>query len=111
MPEELILVYEKESGQPLYMHSIDAKEAVQLGDYTMEAPAGKELSAEEQYAASASTRGMQGTVHPELQTPEQRAATRAAAAQAAAGETPAPAPPAAPAATHTESSGARRRSE
>lgn len=103
MPEELVLVYEKESGAPIYMHSIDAREAVQLGDYTQEAPGGKDPSPEEKASAMARTRGLTGSPHPELQTPEERAATRAAANAVAAGETaPAP-PPAAPAAAHTSS--------
>ena len=35
MPQNPVLVYEKESGTPTYMHTVDAAEAVRLGDYTV----------------------------------------------------------------------------
>ena len=34
MPQNPVLVYSKEDGTPAYMHTVDAAEAVRLGDYT-----------------------------------------------------------------------------
>ena len=31
MPQNPVLVFEKETGQPSYMHTVDAAEAVRLG--------------------------------------------------------------------------------
>lgn len=111
MPDELVLVFEISGGTSIYMHSIDASEAVRLGDYTFESPSGKEVTAEERAAAMARARGVSSTPPPEMQTPEERAATRAAANAAAAGEAapaPPPAPVAPPPAEHARPSAARR---
>jgi hypothetical protein len=87
MPEDLEIVYEVATGKPVYMHSVDAAEACTLGDYSRLPAAGHEPTDQEKAAALTASRGMLGTVHPELQTPEEREATRreanAAAEQAA----------------------------
>ena len=90
MPQNLTLVYDQD-GNPLYMHSIDAAEAVRLGDYTMAPPSGKEPTPEQMQVAQSRIRGMAPNPHPELQTPEQRAETRRMANEEAAaqsGQTP-----------------------
>src|SRR5262245_16714936 len=84
MPQDPMLVYEKETGTPTYMHSVDAKEAVALGDYTFVPTSSKDVSPEERAAARAKFAGMNATVHPELQTEEQRAEARAQANEEAA---------------------------
>jgi hypothetical protein len=84
MPQDPQLVYEKESGTPTYMHSVDAKEAVALGDYTFAPAGGKDVSPEERAAARAKFQGLNATIHPELQTEEQRAEARAQANEEAA---------------------------
>src|SRR5262245_6824454 len=85
MPDDLVLVYEKATGTPLYMHSIDASEALRIGDYTLTTPEGTAKPSPEAMAAARSrTSGVNVNPHPELQTPEEREATRAAAAEAAA---------------------------
>jgi hypothetical protein len=76
MPQELEVVYEVETGKPVYMHSVDAAEACNLGDYTRLPPEGHPVPEQELAAAMAQSRGLNTTTHPELQTPEQRAETR-----------------------------------
>lgn len=106
MPDEKVIVYQADTGEPLAMHSIDAKEAVAIGDYVMAPPGGKELSDDEKGKVLAAHAGVSPQKHPEQMLPEERAAARkqaAEAAQAAAGTTVtvAPAPPG-PAATSSE---------
>jgi hypothetical protein len=88
MPDELVMVYSVETGDPVAMHTVDAAEACALGDYTLTAP-DDEVSPEAKALAMARSRGMTGAPHPELQSKEERDRTRqeandAAAAQAAA---------------------------
>jgi hypothetical protein len=83
MPDHLQPVYEVATGKLTYMHSIDAAEAVRLGDYTMTPPKA-EIDAQERAMAMARAKGLEGAVHAELQTPEEREANRAAANAAAA---------------------------
>lgn len=82
MPQELELVYSVETGKPAYMHSVDASEACSLGDYTRMPPK-QEVSDADRAAAMMATRGGVGPVHPELQTPEERAESRRLANAAA----------------------------
>ena len=84
MPNNPVLVINIEDNQPIYMHSIDASEAIRLGDYrpaTMEELAS---STPEKAAALNRMRAVNVNPPPELQTPEQKAAIRAAANEEAA---------------------------
>lgn len=83
MPQELELVYHVESGAPAYMHSVDAAEACSLGDYTRMAPKGHDEDPKAMTAALSQARGMNPVVHPELQSPEERAEHRRVANAAA----------------------------
>lgn len=83
MPQAPVLVYEKDSGQPTYMHTVDAAEAVRLGDYTSTPPS-EEVSAEARASAMSRFKTGQGVTHPELQTPEEKEAARAKANEEAA---------------------------
>jgi len=76
MPQNPILVYAKEDGQAAYMHTVDAKEAVALGDYTPAPPDKEGPSPEERASALSRFRTGQGVTHPELQTEEEREKTR-----------------------------------
>jgi hypothetical protein len=117
MPQEPVIVYSVEDGKPIRMHSVDADEAVRLGDYTRTPPGGKDPDPAQLSAAALAMRGLGGPIHPELQTPEERAETRrqaneAAAAAAVAAGQPVPAAVAAaaapaPAPASTERSSAR----
>jgi hypothetical protein len=89
MPQDMECVYEVATGKPVYMHSVDAAEACTLGDYTRMPPSGHEVTDQERAAAMATSRGMPGTTHPELQTPEERAESRRLANEAAGITTPA----------------------
>ena len=85
MPAYPVLVIEKEPGTPAYMHSVDAKEAVQFGDYTYAtAQQEKDLKPEERAAARAKFQGGMAVIHPELQTEEERQRHRAEANEKAA---------------------------
>jgi len=84
MPQELVLMYHTDTGEPKRFHSVDAAEAYRLGDYTFEAPKGKELSPEQMAQADFGMRAAQGTIHPELMTPEQREEQRRQANEEAA---------------------------
>jgi hypothetical protein len=76
MPQNPILVYEKEGGQATYMHTVDAAEAVRLGDYTPMPPDKDGPSPEERASALSRFRTGQGVTHPELQTEEERERSR-----------------------------------
>jgi hypothetical protein len=75
MPQNPIMVYEKESGTPAYMHTVDAAEAVRLGDYTP-VPPGEEPAPEERASAMSRFKTGLGMTHPELQTEEEKQETR-----------------------------------
>lgn len=81
MPQELELVYEIETGMPAYMHSVDANEAVLLGDYVRTPPKGTEPDPRLIAAARARAKGMNAEVHPEMLSPEERQQRREAAMQ------------------------------
>jgi len=76
MPQNPVLVYEKEGGAPTYMHTVDAAEAVRLGDYTPAPPGGKDVEPEARASAMSRFRTGQGATHPELQTEEEREEAR-----------------------------------
>ena len=85
MPQELVLMYHVETGEPRKFHSVDAREAALLGDYTFEEPTGaKKPSPEAMARASFGMTGGQSTPHPELLTPEERAEQRRLANEEAA---------------------------
>jgi len=79
MPQNPVLVYEKDGGAPCYMHTVDANEAIRLGDYTPAPPGGKEVEPEARASAMSRFRTGQGATHPELQTEEEREEARAKA--------------------------------
>jgi hypothetical protein len=76
MPQNPIMVYAKEDGTATYMHTVDAAEAVRLGDYTPMPPDKDGPSPEERASALSRFRTGQGVTHPELQTDEEREQTR-----------------------------------
>src|SRR4030095_9010754 len=76
MPQNPVLVYEKDGGTPTYMHTVDAAEAIRLGDYTPTAPDKEGPSPEERTSAMSRFRTGQGVTHPELQTEEEREKAR-----------------------------------
>lgn len=67
MPQDLVSVYEEDTGKLYLMHSVDAAEAVRLGGYTYMAPGGKEPSAAERALALGRARGMEGPVLAEME--------------------------------------------
>jgi hypothetical protein len=75
MPQNPVLIYAKEGGQPTYMHTVDAAEAIRLGDYTP-APPGDQASPEERASAMSRFKTGQGQTHPELQTEEEKQQAR-----------------------------------
>jgi len=79
MPQNPVLVYAKEDGTACYMHTVDAAEAVRLGDYTPAPPGGKDVEPEARASAMSRFRTGQGATHPELQTEEEREEARAKA--------------------------------
>ena len=79
MPQNPVLVYATEGGAPTYMHTVDAAEAVRLGDYTPAPPGGKDVEPEARASAMSRFRTGQGATHPELQTEEEREEARAKA--------------------------------
>jgi hypothetical protein len=79
MPQNPVMVYAKEDGTPCYMHTVDAAEAVRLGDYTPAPPGGKDVEPEARASAMSRFRTGQGATHPELQTEEEREESRAKA--------------------------------
>jgi hypothetical protein len=83
MPQNPILVREKEGGQVQYMHTVDASEAMRLGDYAPIAP-NEEVSPEERASAMSRFKTGQATTHPELQTEEEKTETRQKANEEAA---------------------------
>lgn len=82
MPSQPMTVYDAD-GNPAVMHSVDAKEAVQLGDYTY-APPDDKPDPEKLAAARAKFQGGMGDVHPELLTEEERDKKREEANERAA---------------------------
>jgi hypothetical protein len=76
MPQNPVLVYSTEDGLPAYMHTVDAAEAVRLGDYTSVAPSKEGPSPEERASAMSRFKTGQATTHPELQTEEEREKAR-----------------------------------
>jgi hypothetical protein len=84
MPQELVLMYHVETGEPKRFHSVDAHEAAQLGDYVYEAPKGKTASPQMLAQADFSMRAAQVMPHPELLSPEERAQQRRLANEEAA---------------------------
>jgi hypothetical protein len=80
MPQEQVLVYLKTTGQATYMHSVDAAEAVRLGDYSLQSPT--KLTPEEEAAAQTAAMTHAAPRPPELMTPEEREAVRREANQA-----------------------------
>lgn len=80
MPQELDLVYYVETGEPRYMHSVDANEAVLLGDYVRQPPFG-EVDPKMLAAAKAVAKGMNAEIHPEMLSPEERQRRREEANQ------------------------------
>jgi hypothetical protein len=73
MPNDPVIVYLKETGEPTAMHSVDAAEALRLGDYVATAPEGKEPNTAQ---ALTRMRSPGPSIHPELQTPEEREEAR-----------------------------------
>src|SRR5580765_6201726 len=82
MPSQPTTVYDAD-GNPAVMHSVDAKEAVTLGDYTY-APPSDQPDPEKLAAARAKFQGGMGEVHPELLTEEERDKKREEANERAA---------------------------
>lgn len=75
MPQDPVLVVEKDGGQPVYMHTVDASEAIRLGDY-VPVPPGEQVSSEQRASAMSRFKTGQATTHPEMQTPEEKEETR-----------------------------------
>jgi hypothetical protein len=99
VPQEPVIVYYKENGEPYAMHSVDAQEALRIGDYVATPPQGENIDVA---VAMSRMRSVDATVHPELQTPEEREETRRQANEAAIQQAEAsgqPIPPAVAAAT------------
>jgi len=84
MPQNPVLVISTESGEPCYMHSIDASDGLKLGDYRL--PTEEEAkSSDPKYAAALNRmRNVNVNAPPEFQSPEERAAIRKAANEEAA---------------------------
>jgi hypothetical protein len=83
MPQNPVLVYDKD-GKACYMHTVDAAEAMRLGDYTPTAPSKEGASPEERASAMSRFHTGQGATHPELQTDEEREEARTKANEEAA---------------------------
>src|SRR4029434_3128885 len=83
MPENPVMVVNIETGDYIYMHSIEAREAVQIGDHRYATVEEMQESTDKKATALNRMRNVNVNPPPELQTPEQRAATRAAAAEEA----------------------------
>jgi hypothetical protein len=73
MPQEPVIVYLKENGEPCAMHSVDAAEALRLGDYVATPPEGEKPDLA---VAVARMRSTSPTPHPELMSEEERQETR-----------------------------------
>jgi hypothetical protein len=84
MPQNPVLVYAKDGGTPTYMHTVDAAEAIRLGDYTFAPPGKGEVDPEDRAAAMSRFTSGQSAVHPEMQSEEERAETRRKANEEAA---------------------------
>jgi len=111
MPEQPVLVVNVDSSEYIYMHSIDASEAVKIGDHRYATLEEQQESSDKKATALNRMRSVNVNPPPELQTAEQKAAIRAQAAAEAgtppeeplgvrqalgASPTPAPTPPTAP---------------
>jgi hypothetical protein len=83
VPENPTLVINIEDNEWTYMHSIDASEAVRMGDYRYATADEQNAPNEKKATALNRMRNVNVNPHPEMQTPEQRAATRAQAAEEA----------------------------
>ena len=83
MPQNPVLVFEKETGTPAYMHTVDAAEAVRLGDYTP-VPPGEPPDPEVRASAMSRFKTGQAGTHPELQTEEEKTEARRKANEEAA---------------------------
>jgi hypothetical protein len=75
MPQNPILILEKEGDTPIYMWSVDASEALRFGDY-VPLPPDKEVSPEQRAAAMSRFKTGQALTHPELQTGEEKEKAR-----------------------------------
>jgi hypothetical protein len=84
MPENPVLVVNLETNDYTYMHSIDASEAVKIGDHRYATIEEQHESSEKKATARNRMRNVNVNPPPELQTPDQRQATRAQAAEEAA---------------------------
>src|SRR5262245_9131124 len=80
MPQHPILVINIETGSPVYMHSIDASEAISIGDHRYATADEAASGGPARTAALNRMRNVNVNPPPELQTPEQKAAIRAQAA-------------------------------
>jgi hypothetical protein len=76
MPQELQLLYLKTTGAPTLMHSVDAAEALRLGDYVSVLLGPDAGTVEAQAAARSQAMTAQAPVHPEMMSPEQRETVR-----------------------------------
>ena len=74
MPQDPVTVYSKETGDPFAMHSVDAQEALRLGDYVATPP--DDIDPQQRAEALARMRSTGATVHPELMSPEEREEVR-----------------------------------
>jgi hypothetical protein len=72
MPQDPIMVYHRDTGTPAVMHSVDAAEAVRLGDYVYALDEGQEADPQAKAQAMARFKGAD-IPQAELKTPEQRA--------------------------------------
>jgi hypothetical protein len=118
MPQNPVMVYAKDGGTPTYMHTVDAAEAMRLGDYTPAPPDQEGPSPEERASAMSRFRTGQGTTHPELQTEEEKERAREEANDKAAlmagvpeGAQVVVMAPHAPASTGRQTSSARRQED
>ena len=76
MPQNPILIYEKDGGKAVYMHTVDAAEAIRLGDYTPTPPGSEGPSPEERASAMSRFKTGLAMTHPELQTEEEKQEAR-----------------------------------
>jgi hypothetical protein len=83
MPEAPVMMVNIETGDFIFMHSVDAKEAAAIGDHRYATAEEMAAPNEQKAVALNRMRNVNTNAPPELQTPEQRAATRAMAAEEA----------------------------
>lgn len=72
MPDTLVAVCEKESGDLYYMHSVDATEATRLGDYVYVDDRDKQFDDEQRAVARARAKGMGPPPHAEMLSEKDR---------------------------------------